>query len=479
MISNIPCRILTEEKIEQVMDMAYRVMEEVGMDVCSDEAIAIFKEAGCGVDGIRVTIPRALTRKCIETAPAQIQIYDRFGNEAMLLGGYNSYFGSGPTCCNFMDPYTGERRPATKEDAANTAKVIDALPNMSYAMSLTMIGDHTAELADVHEVDAMLRNTAKPIATWAFNARNMETIFKMCGAVAGSDAALREKPFLIVYNEPTSPLTHTKEAMEKLMLAARYHVPAMYTPGMIMGGTSPVTIAGSLAVGLADSLTGCVLSQLVKEGAPFIGGTSGTPMDMKTMTTPYGAPETSLLLAASNEIMHDLGLPSFDMAGATDSKVVDAQAGIEVAQAAMISVLTGGNLIHDCGFMDIGLMGSLSHLVVCDEIAGMTKRYCCDSVNVSEAAMDFETIKKAGPGGSFLSTRQTLKGFKKEFYMPTLMERRNYEAWDTDGRKTMAQRAEEKARRILAEHQVPPLTEEILAQLDALVSEAESRERQA
>lgn len=303
MISQLDFRLLTEAKMDQIIDGGYQLMEQIGMDIHFAEARDLLGAAGCTVNGIRVKIPRELTKKALALTPSGIQIYDRNGKEAMLLEGHNSYFGGGPTCPYFFDAETGERRLAKKSDAAASAKVTDALPNIDYAMSLCMIGDKTKVLADLHEIDAMLRNTTKPIAGWAFNKQNMEDIFHICEAVAGGKEQLRQKPFLIVYSEPTTPLVHSQEALEKLLIAAEYGVPCIYTPGMIFGGTAPATIAGALAVGLADTFTGLVLSQLAFPGAPFLGGTSGTPMDMKTMQTPYGAPETSLILGASNEIM--------------------------------------------------------------------------------------------------------------------------------------------------------------------------------
>lgn len=474
MISNLKFEILSEEDKNRVIDATYELMEEIGMIVQSEEGRELLAKAGARIEEDRVYIPRELVKKSIESAPDSIQIYDRNGNEAMLLGGRNSYFGPGPTCPDFMDPFTGERRVSRKEDAANTAKCADGLKHMDYVMSLTMIGDQTAELADVHEVDAMIRNTTKPVVTWAFNADNAKDLIALAETVAGGEEQLREKPFLIIYNEPTSPFIHSKDAVEKLLVTAKKHVPAMYTPGMILGGTAPVSVVGALCQGLAESLTGCVMSQLVSEGAPYIGGTSGTPMDMKAMTTPYGAPETSLLLAASNEMMHWLGLPCFDMTGSTDSKLLDAQAGLEVGQEALISLLSGGNLIHDCGFMDSGMMGSLAHLVVCDEAISLAKRYC-QGVTIDDFTLDLKTMKKVGPGGNYLQTKQTVKGFKKEHHITELLERRPVGKWEEDGSKDMAQRAAEKARKILETHEVPALPDDILAKMDQIVAGAEDR----
>ncbi len=474
MISNVKINYMNDAQMDKILDAAYRVMEEVGLDVHYDVARDVFAKLGCKVDGLRVYIPREITKKCIETAPKGITIYNRKGEEAMRLEGHNTYFGGGPTCPYFYDAVTGERRSSKKGDAAISAKVTDYLPNIDYAMSLVMISDETPVLADIHEVDAMVRNTTKPIASWAFTQENMEDIFHICQAVAGGEKEFREKPFLIVYSEPTSPLSHGEEALKKLIVAAKYGVPCIYTPGMIQGGTAPVTIAGALSVGLAETFTGLVLTQTMYPGAPFIAGTSGTPMDMKTMQTPYGSPECSMLLAASNQIMRYIGIPSFDMTGSTESKKIDAQMGVEVAMEAMISLFTGGNLVHDCGFMDIGITGSADALVLCDEIISMAKRYG-RGFDVTDESIDFETTKEVGPGGNFLGAANTFKYFRTEFWEPTLMERRNYESWQADGEKDMAQRVHEKLTYILDTHEVEPLSEDVTAKIDAIIAAAEKR----
>ena len=474
MISDIQINYLNDEKIEKILDAAYTIMETIGLDVHYDKARDILADAGCSVDGIRVKVPREVTKKCIDLAPDCINIYDRNGNLAMELTGHNTYFGGGPTCPYFYDARTGERRPAKKGDAAIAAKVTDALPNIDYAMSLVMISDETNVLADVHEVDAMVRNTTKPIASWAFNKENMEDLFHICEAVAGGAEALREKPFLIVYSEPTSPLAHGEEALKKLLVAAEYGVPCIYTPGMILGGTAPSTISGGLATGLSEFLTGLVIAELAYPGCPILGGTSATPLDMATMQTPYAAPETSMILAASNQIMRYLGIPSFDMTGGNESKKIDAQIGMEVAMEAMISLMSGGNLVHDCGFMDVGITGSADALVLCDEIIGMAKRYCTN-FEVSDEAIGLETVAKVGPSGNFLAEEHTFKHFRTEFWTPTLLERRNYESWEGDGSKDMAQRVHEKLQTILDTHEAEPLCDEVIAKIDAIVAAAEKR----
>ncbi|MEG0874897.1 MAG: trimethylamine methyltransferase family protein [Clostridiales bacterium] len=464
--------ILKEEEMQEIVEGAYKILETIGVEVHNDKALNLLKGLGCGVEETRVTIPRTVVAKALSTVPSYLKIYDRDGNLAMDLGGRNSYYGSGPTCPNFIDARTGERRIAIKQDAADASVVADALSGIDFVMSLCMIGDQTRGLADLHEVDAMVRNSTKPIATWAFNGENTQAIIDMCAAVKGGLKELQEKPFAIVYAEPTTPLTHCKEALDKVMILAENKVPVIYSPGMLVGGTAPVTVAGAMTVGIAESLTGLVVHQTVCPGAPFISSCGGCVMDLKEMKTPYGAPESVLLYGASSEIYRYLGIPSFGLAGATDAKKIDAQAGYESALEIFINDACGGNLIHDIGFTDYGLTGSCHQMVMCDEIIGFVRRLR-QGVSVNADFLAYDTVKEVGPGGNYLAATHTFEYFRKEIWSPQISERRSYEEWEADGKKDLEEVISEKIVDILDNHKVAPLSDEVIAKLDAIIAKSE------
>ena len=464
---------IDEEGRKKVLDQVFWVMENVGEVIQSPEAKEILVKAGCSAEGDVVKFPRAVVEAAIESAPKMLEIYTRTGEKAMDLGGYNSYFGPGPTCPNYFDPQTGEQRPARKEDAATTAKISDALPNIDFVMSLVMIGDKTPQLADIHEIDAMVRNTVKPLASWAFNKENLQVIIDMCSVVAGGLDKLQEKPFLIIYAEPTTPLVHTREALEKVMLLAENKIPCIYTPGMIAGGTAPVTIAAALSVGISETLTGLVLHQAVCPGAPFIAGVGGGPMDMQTMQHSYGAPEWTMIMASQNEVLKLTGLPVFGAAGASDSQCIDAQAASEAMSQCFAQVGVGANLIHDIGFMDLGLTGSPVFLTLCDDIIGHVRRIE-KGVPTTDEDLAPEVIAAVGPGGNFLTEEHTLDNYSENIWNPALYDRHNWADWDASGRMTMEDRARIRMRTILDTHTPEPIPDDVLATLDAMVAKAEA-----
>ncbi len=465
---NARFEVLTKKERQTILEQAFRLLETNGVSIFSEEAKKYYTDNGCTVDGDTVKIPTDLVKKCISSAPSMIEMYDREGNPSMHIGGRNTYVGPGPTCPNFFDVYTGERRPAKKNDAAITARLADGLEHMDFVMSLVMISDMQKDLADIHEVDAMIRNTTKPIITWAFNAKNLQGIIDLCATVAGSLEKLQEKPFLAVYCEPTTPFIHTKEALDKLILLAKNKIPCIYTPGMIMGATAPVTIAGAMSVGAADSLAGLVLSQLVQEGAPFIGGAPGGPMDMQTMQHSYGAPEWILLHAGSTEIFHELDIPVFSAAGCSDSKTVDAQSASEAMLQIYSALATGGNIIHDIGFMELGITGSALHMVMCNELVGEAKRFL-KGIEVDEEHLAEEVIREVGPGGNYLAEEHTMEFFRDEVWFARLTNRENYETWTENGSKDMTQRAQDQMLHLLKTHVPKPLSDEITAALDRMM----------
>jgi trimethylamine--corrinoid protein Co-methyltransferase len=473
-MSRLRIQVLTNEEIETIILATMRVLERTGVKIYCEEALKLLKKAGCIVEDNLVKIPADLAKRSIKCAPKCINIYNREGNLAMELTGTNSYYGPGVTCPYFFDPYTLERVPAKKRHVAETAIVGDALENINFLMSLCMISDETASLADIHEVQAIIENSPKPILGWTFNVENLADIVEMAEIAVGGKEKLREKPYLMIYAEPTSPLKHSKEALEKLIFLARNDIPCVYSPGMLFGATTPITLAGALTVGFAESLTGVVISQLVKEGAPIIISSNGGILDMRTLQASYGSPEQILIEAASAQILQYLGIPSFGLAGATDSKELDMQSATDVALQIAFGTGVGANLIHDFGMMDLGMTGSLHLMIYCNDLVNMAKRLK-EGIIVDEDHLAADLIHHVGPGGNFMAEEHTCKYLRKEIYFPEFGLRKEYSSWLADGKLNAVDLVREKAIRILEEHKPLPLDEVKKEKIDSIVKRAEER----
>lgn len=456
--------MLCEEEIKKIHAATLQVMEKTGVQIHSDEAKKLLKDAGCKLEPDNlVKIPGDLVESSLETVAKGFTLYDRLGNVACEVRGRNSYCGTGVTNPYFHDYKTGQRKPTAVGDIANAVKVADYLPNIDWVMPLGSARDVPVHASDVYEFETAVTNTTKPLVFICHDAKGIEDVLDMAAAAVGGRAQLEEKPFVISYPEPISPLVHCAEAMEKLLYSAERNIPVIYTPCPMAGATAPASMAGLLVQTNAECLTGLVLSQLKRKGVPVIIGGVLTIMDMGAGTMSYGAPELSLLLAGYADIARYYGLPTWGTAGCSDSKVPDIQAAMEATFSTLINKMAGLSLIHDPGFLENAMIGSLEMLLITNEAFGMAKRFV-QGIEVNEETMATEVIHSVGPGGNYLSEDHTLKYFR-DFWRPTLMDRQNYHAWKESGAKTMEQRIKEKIDDILENHMPTQLPDDVKTQI--------------
>jgi trimethylamine--corrinoid protein Co-methyltransferase len=293
----------------------------------------------------------------------------------------------------------------------------------------------------------------------------------MAAAIAGCEDTLREKPFIIQYSEPTAPLSHSYGAINKLFLCAEKGIPISYHPGDILGGSAPVTLAGGIAQANAEGLSGIVLHQLKRKGSPIISGFAVVPMDMKTTTFSYGAPDWRLTNSAFADLYHHYQIPMWSTVG-SDAHVLDEQAAMEHAFGTLMAALDGANLIHDIGYLGQGLLGNPASIVMCDEIISYVKRII-RGFDMSREMLALDVIREVGPGGDYLAERHTVKHFRQELWQPKFQNRDNPETWASKGSTRYGERVTQRAREILATHEPEPLPEDVAAKINAIAAKAE------
>jgi trimethylamine--corrinoid protein Co-methyltransferase len=466
-------RLLSQVQLEELHLAALEVLRRTGVDVLEKGARELLKKAGVELDGVRARIPPHLVEWAIRTAPPRVTLCSRDGAPALYLEDTKAYYGTGSDTPNVIDPYTGERRHPVKADVANAARLCDRLPNIDFVMSMGIASDVTGNVSDLHHFEAMVSNTTKPIVCTAWNLDNCKDIVDIAEEVAGGAKALRQNPFIVMYAEPISPLRLAKEPTQKILYMAEKGLPVICGTGKVGGGTCPVTLAGALVQGNAEALTGLLLAQLKREGAPVIFGGERLHMDMSTTLCSYGAPEFMMSVAANAEMAAFYKLPSWSYAGCSDSKVFDQQAAFESAMMTFLSALSGGNLNHDVGYLDAGLTSSFDMVAASDEFIGMIKRVV-GGIEISDEMLALDVIHQVGPGGEFLTQDHTLRHFKEDWF-PTMLDRGNYDAWSRQGKRTLGQRANDKVKHILETHTPPPLPEAVSENLARIIERAERR----
>lgn len=270
-------------------------------------------------------------------------------------------------------------------------------------------------------------------------------------------------------------LTHAENEIDKLLFWIENGVPTIYTGSGQFGITSPLTMAGSLAQAMAESLSIILLTQSIKPGAPFFSSCSPMTMDMKSMVTCYGAPESCLSYIAEADLLHYLKIPIYGMAGASESKTDDGQAVIENTVSIASTLFSGNNLVHDLGFLESGMTGSLVQLVIADEIIGML-RHMKKGIEVNDETLALETIDRLGPGGSYLMEDETLLNFKNVLWEPKLFDRQRFHNWEKNNSQSLEQRASSKLLEILNKHNPTPLPDSAIDEIDRIVAERRTYE---
>ncbi|HEX9118559.1 MAG TPA: trimethylamine methyltransferase family protein [Anaerolineae bacterium] len=466
-------RLLTEEQLQELHRVTLEVLATTGVRVADDEAIAMLQAAGCPSLGDHIVgIPASLVEDAIKSAPSSITIYNRDGKEAMRLEGRNNYFGGGTDLIHTYDLHTGKLRPSQLQDVINAARVADYCSEVDFIASMGLPHDVPTNTMYVECVRAMLENSTKPIFTTAGGAEDLAYIIELAETVAGGPQALAEKPRLIHYSEPTPPLLHSYGATRKVFLCADKNVPIVYVPGGILGGTSPVTLAGALVQQNAEMLSGLVLHQLRRKGAPIICGWASVAMDMRTSVFAYGSPEFRLTHSAYADVCHYYGLPMWGTVG-SDAMVLDAQAGMEHALCTLLAALDGTNLIHDIGYLGQGLVSHPGAIVMSNEIISYVRRFM-RGFEMSPQTFALDVMAHVGPGGNYLQEVHTFKNFKKELWRPQLINRENPDGWQQQGSKSYSDQAIQKAIEILNTHKPAALAPEVQQQLAAIVARAQS-----
>lgn len=459
-------RSLDDDQIHLLHEASLEILARTGVRFYSEEALDLFRKGGAHVsDGNRVRIPAHLVDWALRTAPKSFTLYDRNGQRALSVGGYHSHFGVGSDCMHIYDLYSGQRRMAVLQDVVDGIRLVDALPNLSFAMSMFLPSDVPPERYERHQMSVMLQETTKPIVFVGIEAASTAYSIEMAAAVAGGLEELQRSPFVINYVNTVSAFRHNTESVHRLLYAAERNLPSIYAPGRARGTLAPITVAGGIALGNAGFLAGVVLSQLKREGSPIMGRRpGGDVLDMRSMVNLYACPDAGPF---AWDVAHYYGLPTFGEAGCSDAKVFDAQAAAEATLTIMDNMLNGVNLGHDVGYLEDALTGCLELVAFCDETIGWLRRYL-SKLEITEETLALDLIHEVGPDGDFLQTGHTLKHVRDD-WAPTLIDRHNFTRWMARGGTTLQERANRKVRDIVQEHRAPRLPATVVEVLDEIV----------
>ncbi len=470
-----PWEPLTRDEVYDVHLTSLEILEKIGVMFSDENALKIFSEGGAEVQNGIVKIPEHLVKECIKKAPERVTLCGRNSRYDIKLQDKNTYFTACSEATYVVDLEKDELRLATKKDLSDLSRLADALEYYSTMLPSVVPQDVPKTLWIQHAVEAILNSTEKHVffvcPTGTEAAR--DTI-KLAAAVVGDEETLRKKPIITGGAFFSSPLRMWAEASGPLIEYAKFGIPLNLGNNLMMGATCPITLAGALAQGNAEILSGVVLAELVNPGTPILYNVDPFSMDMRTTNIAICAPEKGLCNAALAQIARYYGFPNVVDGFSPDSKLNDTQAGYEKAVSGLSSAISGANLIMGAGLLAYGDYACFKSFVIDNEMLGYIHRVI-RGIEVNEETLAFDVIAKVGHKGNFLSQRHTLSYLKKEHFIPELTDRYRTEIWRSKGSKSIVERAREKAMEILKSHYPEPLEKDVQQKLREIVKEAERR----
>lgn len=454
-------KMLSDDQIVAIHEKALYILENTGVYFQGEGALQVLEKHGAKVDFSTkiVKFPPQMVRDAIEQVPGAFKLYNRDGEPAALLGEGNVYFDPGSSGIRFLESDGKTAREAVGEDLVKIAKVCEAMKHVDLLATALTPYDVPQKIGDSFRVYALLKHSTKPFITGAYTAKGVRAIRDLLAADAGGYEAVKAKPRAIMDITSLPPLKWTEVSCQNILDAASFGLPIETISVPLLGAAAPATLAGCVLLHTVETLSGIVLTQAVNPGNPMVYG--GAPMyfDMKNMTTSLNSIETNMIGASYAQMGKYYGMPVHTYAALSDSKSNDSQAGLETAVSGVIASLAGVDVISGPGMMDFCNTFSLEKLVIDNEICGMAHRLI-KGIEFSEDTLAADLIAEMGSFGDYLSTKHTLKWFKKEPYLPSAaIDRQNFEKWQEDGGKTAFDHAQEIVAELLMNPRTPELPE--------------------
>lgn len=451
--------------VKNIHQASMQILEQSGFRVNNSKALTLLKDHGADVDFEKniIRVKEDWVMKYIKEAPPRIILYGREERHNLVVEAGRVFFGTGGTALNVYDLKSGKRRLTSSKDIADIARLTDALPNLHWHCLPVYPNELKKEEADIARFFLGIKNTTKHVMGGIYGSHDgaMEVI-RLAQLIAGGKESLRQKPIISVICSTISPFVFESRYVDFIFDLADAGIPIATSCAPIAGATAPVTLAGTLAQINAEAICGVLLTQVIKKGTPVFYSTVPTTANMKTMEFLFGSIENGMMNAACAQMAAYYNLPMYSTGGVTDSKLIDFQNGSEKIANNLLPALAGAQLIHNAaGLIDSSMAVAYEQYILDNDIIGMALRVI-DGINLNQESLAVEQICSAGPGGNHIASEHTVKYMRSEQYVPRTAVRSNYSSWQKGGSLGALEQAKIIAEKILSDHVVTPLPEELV-----------------
>jgi len=464
-------RVLSPSQIQEIHKVTMMLLEKVGVIFEEEKALELFGNAGAKVTNEVVRLPTELVESLLKRCPSKVTLYARDQKKSVHLGVNRVHYTNGYGTTFVKDLETGKIREARLEDLRNFTILGDCLDNVHYIITQVIPQDVPAEVADVYQALTLLKGTEKHVGLSVTKSTYLDQVIEMGRLASGVDGTNggKEKFVFSLGTVPISPLRFSRDGTIRLLKLPQEGIVTRIVSGATSGATSPISLAGTLAVQNAEIIAGICLVQIVNPRNPTICGTFAGPMDMLRGKQLWAAPESAILNAATAQLCRFYGIPfGYGTGGVADSAALDIQAGIEKTYTLLYTALSGVDVIHDAigGLLGTAMVSSYEQMLLDDEICNMVNRGL-QGIAVNPETLALDLITEVGHHGNYLSTEHTFRHFRNELFLPRFLDRRSFNERREEELKVL-DTARLRAKEILATHRpkrFPPEVEEKMDQV--------------
>ncbi len=432
---------LSEEQLDRIHADAMTVLSEVGIEVHHDAALELLGRHGQRVDGTRVYLDPEFVLELVAQAPERFTVHSRNPARAVVIGGGSracTHSGGAP----FVSDLERGRRDGTLADHLEIIRLAQAADGLAIVQCGGTEAQELPETSRHLDMEYQcLRYSDKPYVAYGTSGPKAQDGIDLAAVAFGGHEAIAARPVMLGVVNPNSPLVWDELMVDALMAWAAARQPVLVTPFLLAGATAPVSVAGGLALLVAEALSGVALVQLVSPGAPAVFGSFFSAIDMRSGGPAFGTPEFVLGTLAGGQLARRYRLPFRGGGGLCSSNAVDAQAASETAMALWATFLGGADMVmHAAGWLEGGLVTSFEKLALDLELLRMFD-WLAAGIDVDDEHVALDAIREVGPGGMFLAAGHTLEHFRDWSFLSPIFRAQAYPTWQKEG----APRAEETA----------------------------------
>ena len=463
-MARLQASLLSAAERDTLNEQTLTVLEEVGVAYNTPAALDVLEGSEAVLDRDRLTarLPRELVERCLETAPGTVLLAARDPAHDVRLGDGSLSFTSDGTATYVLDDESGELHEGSAADLGTVMRLFDALPDLDYAWASVSPRDLDPRTANLETAAIAFRSCSKHVQTGVRGPQYVAPLLEMMAAVAGAPAA--ERPIFSAVNCTVAPLAHDGVPTEGSIALARAGVPLVIMPMPLMGTTAPMTVAGATVVALAELLSAVVLFQLAAPGCPLIASPEPASADLRSGFYVSTSPEAAAATLAGVEMAKQVyGLPTLGLGMGSDAKAPDFQDGIEAP--GVLDALLGADSLVGLGCFGSAEAISLAAIVLHHDGIGLIRRRLAD-VPFDAAACLLDDIRAVGPGGHYMA-RPSTRRHGHDAWQPAVLRRGAFETYEG---RTLVQDALERARELLATHEVKPLPDDVDRHLDEVLA---------